>query len=94
MNYRHDSLSTIVAAANKIRWEGHELVICGVRHWDALMHHVVDRLGIDDTFECEQGFVDNHGSWWSREDALAIAVKAGQMEHIEGKTQLFSEDLW
>ena len=45
----------------------------------------------------DQAFVTNLGRWVSREEALKIALNAGQL-NIKNKhgslTQLFSEDLW
>lgn len=39
-----------------------------------------------------QGFVDNHGIFWNRFQAGAIAYRAGQTE--VRKQELTSEDLW
>lgn len=38
----------------------------------------------------DQGFLDAHGRYRSREEAYLIAANAGQVP----RTQLYSEDLW
>lgn len=85
----------IVCAALKLK---NGLVLPSVRHYDMLNHHIIDALkntGAHKSGDVVQGFVDNMGEFHTREDALVIAVKAGQ---VRNKTQpfdkLFSEDLY
>ena len=40
-----------------------------------------------------QGFIDNEGTFYNRRDAYALAKACGQ-KVPEGKTELFSEDLY
>ena len=50
-------------------------------------------LGMEWDADLEQGFVDQFGVWLTREEAYAMAVRAGQVEgNMRGR--LFSEDLY
>lgn len=81
------------------------MVICGARHYDPIMRTVILNL-IDGRNECpnpewyaaEQGFIDNRGQFWNREEAWTIAEKAGQIRNRNvsgGKTGiLHSEHLY
>ena len=92
-----DAMDMIVCAANRLKWDGHTVVVAGVRHWDDIMNAVVDRFPISEVFECEQGFVDNNGAFLTREEAFVVATRAGQIKHKSGNPNsevLFSEDLW
>lgn len=42
----------------------------------------------------EQGFYTSFGRFVTREEALLIAKKAGQIKDVADKTRLFSEDLY
>ena len=72
------------------------IVFTGLRHG----HIIRDMVGCgflkdpkeDYVYTEEQGFVDNHGKYWSREDARDVAVEAGQVDSTHGT--LYSEDLW
>lgn len=89
-------LHNIVAAANKLTFEdGTSTVVCGVRHWDMLMHGAVNRFGDAPVIVSEvQGFVDNTGTFLSREEAREVAIAAGQVDVDKISRKLFSEDLW
>lgn len=88
----------IVAAANRYG----DVIVVSARHHDLLMNAQLKRLeeaGIITTVHTrDQGFIDNMGAYHSREDALAIAREAGQINQNRLKTtpfrQLFSEDLY
>jgi len=83
-NYR-----VVVCAALRHLHNGE--IICGVRHWDRLMRE--QTAGKD---SWEQGFVDNAGSFLTREEAWEVAEKAGQIVRRVGGDghELFSENLY
>lgn len=68
-------------------------VVGGLRHHNCLnaMAHTVDREVVK-----HQGFLTTRGRYVGREEALKIAIEAGQV--VAGKThtpdELFSEDLY
>lgn len=82
-------------------------IIAGVRHWDLVMHNIwrgisanwstARKGGVRD----EQGFLDNMGTFLTREEAWPIAVAAGQIVRLvsnqvdlsPGQT-LWSENLY
>lgn len=71
------------------------VVVCSPRHWDTLMHAQALITG-EDWYQAEQGFVDQRGQWLTREEALAVAVMAGQIVRRCGGDdhELFSENLY
>ncbi len=79
-----------------------EVIICGHRHFDRVMHSQLDMIkkgGINlDRSSHIQGFIDNRGEFHDREAALAIATAAGQINRVRLKSppydELFSEDLY
>jgi len=72
-------------------------VICGVRHYDTLMH---TQIGNDKTsyWPCstvEQGFVDNKGQFLTREEAWSVAWMAEQIiRQVATSGTLYSENLY
>lgn len=83
-----------------------EMIVCGARHFDMVMHGVLDQLRQDKLFDfekagrAEQGFIDQHGVFMDRKEAFEVAKAAGQLNvrrlkspHAESTT-LFSEDLY
>ena len=42
----------------------------------------------------KQGFIDEMGNFYNREDALKIVIKCGQKSLPQNQTELFSEDLY
>lgn len=88
----------VVCAA--VRGEGH--MVCGPRHLDATMRTQIDFL--IEKYEnlkplrWDQGFVDQHGKFMTRREALQVAESAGQLNVRRPKTTplhlLFSEDLY
>lgn len=79
-----------------------EVIICGHRHYDMVMHSQINMIkqgGIDLVRSGHiQGFIDNRGNFHDRKAALVIATAAGQINRVRAKTppedQLFSEDLY
>ena len=87
----------VVCAANR-----HEdTLVLGARHFDSTMHSIIARLDKqflpDFPSTWEQGFIDQHGRFMTRREALYVAIAAGQ---IVGRVKhgpqdvLFSEDLY
>ena len=93
----------IVSAANRYtKKDGSYLVIPCVRHYSKEQHHILD-LVIDNIIsrhvvDEDQGFIDQYSNYWTRKEALVIAVHAGQINTVRKKTapynMLFSEDLY
>lgn len=84
----------IVCAANR-----HEsgLIICGARHFDPIMRAVLTHLALGKG--CDQGFIDQHGKWYTRTEAWVVAMANGQVKRrVGGDTKdggtLFSESLY
>ena len=75
-------------------------VICGPRHYDPTM--IAQLKVLDAAGECYsaanvvQGFVDQHGVFLTREEALPIALAAGQRIRRCGNDEdkLWSENLY
>ena len=73
------------------------LIICGPRHYHSVMYPILDILG--KKFKWEQGFVDQHGVFYNRQDAWKIAVENNQIfrrvggDEVKGGT-LYSENLY
>ena len=90
----------IVCAANKYG----DLILCGARHWDGLMHKQVDILGLDKFRELrkehgeQQGFVNSRGEFRTRKEAMIIIKENGQpfdQDRNGGSdVTLFSEGLY
>ena len=85
----------IVCAANKHPTNGR--IICGARHYDPIMRAQINASeGADSWKGCEQGFIDQYGQFYTREEALLIAKKNGQIRRRVGgdDNRLFSENLY
>ncbi len=88
----------VVCAANRHRVSG--LIVCGARHFDDTMRTVM-RLtgGFPYWLDCDQGFLDQRGTFLTRQEAWVIAEANGQIKKrvggdtIDGGT-LFSENLY
>lgn len=85
----------IVSAANLYG----DHIVMGIRHFDALMRDqlVAIRANDPDKFRMRpiQGFVDNHGKFLTRKEALVVAQAAGQIRYKhEPEYELYSEDLY
>lgn len=77
-------------------------VICGVRHFDALMRQSLPEV-TSEAHELlaghDQGFVDNRYQYLTREQAYKVALMAFQFdpdsaEYSGLRGTLFSEDVW
>jgi hypothetical protein len=74
--------------------------IIGPRHYDAVMHDTIilepPELIEAWRHEAEQGFIDQHGHFLTREEAWSIAEAAGQIiRRVIGDGQrLYSENLY
>ena len=91
----------VVCAANRYG----ELIVCGARHYDMVMHSQLKQMKEDKLFafeqagRAEQGFIDNRGQFLTREEALILATEAGQLvgrikTGNPDSKELFSEDLY
>lgn len=69
-------------------------VVCSARHFDTLMNRQLSRSTLLPPHE--QGFVDQHGVFLTREEAFTVAFDAGQiMRRVGGdEGKLFSENLY
>lgn len=88
----------IVCAANMLE-DG--TVIVGVRHFDHLMHNQIENYlkanGMKNINSSTtiQGFVDQLGTFYDREEAYVIAKRANQIIRDHDKVgKLFSEHLY
>lgn len=89
----------VVCAAN--RYNGCEVVL-GARHFDTRMCEAIVTCeaagGAFNHDTEEQGFIDQWGVFMDREEALAVATAAGQINTRRPKGNpvsiLFSEDLY
>jgi len=95
----------VVCAANKYYFmfsDGtfEEVIVCGARHYDKIMRNQINAF--DEHFwSCkireEQGFIDQHGNFLTREVAYIIARENGQIIRECGNPnskELFSENLY
>jgi hypothetical protein len=85
----------VVCAANRFKSAG--VILCGARHWDDVMRAQADAMGIKGGNE-EQGFIDQFGTFLTREEAMQIVKESGQPFNEDrnggaGKA-LFSEGLY
>lgn len=80
----------IVAAAIRVEGMFTVSVPAPGRHNDIINAEIL-RMG----FSYREGFLTSAGTFVDRENALELAIKAGQYNApAEGKRELFSEDLW
>lgn len=85
----------VVCAANRNLLNGR--IICGARHYDNIMHDQINASeGREGWLGSEQGFIDQFGTFLTREEAHAIATNNGQIRRRCGgdATKLFSENLY
>ena len=94
---RHNVTIVIVSAANRYK----DIIVMGPRHYSNLMRTQIEAYGGIKVLreyagdEYEQGFVDQYGTFYTREESLKIANDQGQIRyphHVPG-SQLFSEGL-
>lgn len=74
-------------------------IICSPRHWDATFHQILSLLTPEKRElwrGSEQGFVDQHGKFYTRREAHAIAIKNGQRRYRCGgdEEKLYTENLY
>lgn len=94
----------VVCAANR---DESGAVILGPRHWDEFMQEAYTYWKIatchmaKDMRFMEQGFIDQHGLFMTREEAYLVAARACQIKRSvggdmspEGVGKLFSENLY
>lgn len=76
----------------------HGEIICGPRHYDGIMRAQLakDPVAWEDRGQIEQGFVDQYGTFLTREEAHMIAHANNQVfRRCGGDTRrLFSENLY
>lgn len=91
----NDRKPWIVCAAIK----NGELVIAGARHFDKIMHGQLSVVAlVFDVKKWEQGFIDQWGNFYNRQEAMSIVKESGQPFNAErnggnGK-DLYSEGLY
>lgn len=90
----------IVCAANRHQFSG--LIVAGARHFDPVMRAVIKALAhhaSPDWVNWDEGFIDQHGKWYTRTEAWVVAQANGQIKRrvggdaADGGT-LFSESLY
>lgn len=98
----------IVLAACKLTHDEHgEMVLSGHRHWSMDMHQTYDKLKLCGWkvlhADGAQGFVDNGGKYYTREEAIQFVKDSGQSydpelgnheKTIEDCGIAFSEGFW
>lgn len=68
----------IVCAANRHRESG--LIVCGARYFDPIMRAQMKAMqGFPYWNNCEQGFIDQWGKFYTREEAYKLARANGQI---------------
>ena len=92
MSATNSQRRVVCAAIRNARGE----IICGPRHFDATMHQTIRNHASTDWKGAEQGFVDQHGIFLNRKQALGVAEEAGQIIRRCGgdDKELFSENLY
>jgi hypothetical protein len=89
-------LNRIVCAA--LRHQDTGDLILGPRHFDATMHKQISqyKLIYQDWKKAEQGFIDTHGNFLTREEAKEVAEKQNQILRRVGRDgpSLYSENLY
>ena len=72
-------------------------IVCGPRHFDqTMMGQIKDRPDVNTWRDADQGFIDQHGVYLTREEAWEIAELEGQIRRRVGSDipVLFSENLY
>ena len=84
----------VVCAANRDKESG--LIVIGLRHFDQFMRDQMNRIKGPRWAASEQGFIDQNGTFLTREEALEIATREGQIVRRCGgdERKLFSENLY
>lgn len=75
-------------------------LLLGIRHYDdsmvGQMRSRCDGLKFQQRSGDDQGFVDQHGVYMTREEAMQVAAAAGQLisDNIRSFSKLYSEDIY
>jgi hypothetical protein len=88
------SEAVIVCAAIK---HDNGLILPSPRHFDRTCHALIDELGVKTEYsDWEQGFIDQHGRFYTRKEAYLIAVKQNQIKRPStyATNELYSENLY
>jgi len=71
--------TTRIVVCAAVREPGSHLIFCGPRHFDATMHKQIQAAGmVGKSITFDQGFIDQHGVYMDREEAMNVALKARQ----------------
>lgn len=94
LNEEQKARQRVVCAANRHIYS--KVIVLGARHYDEVMRTQMNFSGGSESWKgSEQGFIDQWGNFLTREEALEIAEKQGQIREKHGnKNMLFSEDLY
>ena len=96
----------IVCAANRYidNKQNINILITGARHFDDVMHSVIMQMFPDQDIRrmicggMEQGFIDQYGLFYNRQDALKVVKENGQPFDAERNSgngkDLYSEGLY
>jgi len=72
-------------------------IICGARHYDGIMHSQIIADG-GNWITADQGFIDQFGTYLTRQEAYLIAKENGQIirdhENADHGQELYSENLY
>lgn len=82
----------IVCSACRHRETG--VIFCGARHFDSVMRGQIKAAGLKGTGH-EQGFIDQYGRFYDREQAWVIAERNNQIKNkVSTDGTLYSENCW
>lgn len=83
----------IVCAA--LQFDG-GFIVPGPRHFDEIMHPIISKANPGRTTKVVQGFIDQRGNFYDRQQAYKIAMEAGQISRRVGGDEgtLYSENLY
>lgn len=76
-----------------------DITLAGARHFDKVMISQAKAIGCKHTHDFEEGFIDQFGDFLTREEAMKIALAAGQKVDIKrgcggDENALYSEGLY
>jgi len=95
MNPKTENKEQIVVCAACKSSKG--TIVAGARHCDSVMRPIMfpDHKRTGEWSDFIQGFIDQHGTFLTREEAYVIAKKNNQIRHPEiGENVLYSEHLY
>lgn len=79
-----------------VRYGG--VTVAGPRHFDEFMHGTILAIDIFECHEADQGFIDQWGRFYTREEAMEAVKASGQPFNLERNggqdKELFSEGLY